>query len=204
MDNIKIAVYSDYLCPWCYIAAVRLNRIEGEYGERVEVTWKSFPLLHRKIEGYDLRARMAQSWLRARREETGIRYNPWPDSSPLPTSSLPAQEAAKCAQLQGREAFHRFHMLLLRAFFEQTRDISDREVLISVATDAQLDKERFISDLDSGLQKDKVLADYQEGVSDTRFSGVPTAIFDDTVVLEGAVPIELYRRAVDVLIARKG
>jgi len=204
MRNIKISVYSDYLCPWCYIAAVRLRRIEEEYGERVEVTWKSFPLLHLKIEEHELRPRMTRSWLRAGLEEPSIRYNPWPDSSPLPTSSLPAQEAAKCAQLQGKEAFCRFHLLLLQAFFEQNRDISDRQVLISLADEAQLDRERFISDFDSGWRRDEVLADYREGVKDSRFSGVPTAIFGDTVVLEGAVPIELYRRAVDVLLQKEG
>ncbi|GAG40597.1 unnamed protein product, partial [marine sediment metagenome] len=46
MENrIGIIVYSDYLCPWCYIAAVRLNRIEQEYQERVDVKWKSYLLL---------------------------------------------------------------------------------------------------------------------------------------------------------------
>ena len=204
MRNIKITVYSDYLCPWCYIAAVRLNRIEEEYGERVDVTWKSFPLLHHRIEGYDLRLRMTHSWLRAEWEEPSICYNAWPDSIPLPTSSLPAQEAAKCAQLQGKEAFRCFHMLLLRAFFEQNRDISDRQVLLALAAEAQLDEERFAYDFDSGSQRDEVLTDYRQGVEDTRFSGVPTAIFGDTVVLEGAVPIELYRRAVDVLLQRVG
>ncbi|MBE0415490.1 MAG: DsbA family protein [Dehalococcoidia bacterium] len=204
-NRINITVYSDYLCPWCYIAAVRLERIEGEYGERVDVTWKSFPLLRQEIEGYDLRPHMTRSWLRARgEEENSIRYNPWPDLSPLPTSSLPAQEAAKCARLQGKEAFERFHMMLLRALFEQNRDISDREVLISLAVEAQLDEERFTSDFDSGSQRGEVLADYREGLNDTRFAGVPTAIFDHTVVLEGAVPIEMYRRAVDVLLKREG
>lgn len=203
-NRINITVYSDYLCPWCYIAAVRLERIEQEYGERVDVTWKSFPLLRHEIEGYDLRPHMTRSWLRAGQEESSIRYNPWPDSSPLPTSSLPAQEAAKCARLQEKEAFGRFHMLLLRAFFEQNRNISDREVLLSLVAEAQLDVERFTSDFDSGSRRDDVLADYHEGVDDTRFSGVPTAIFGDTVVLEGAVPIELYRRAVDVLLKREG
>jgi len=201
--RINVTVYSDYLCPWCYIAAVRLERIEGEYGETVDVTWNSFPLLRQELKGYDLRPHMTRSWIRASEEESGIRFNPWPDSSPLPSSSLPAQEAAKCAQLQGKEAFGRFHVLLLRAFFEQNRDISDREVLISLAAEAALDKDRFISDLDGGSQKGDVLADYQEGLNDTRFSGVPTAIFDHTVVLEGAVPIEIYRRAVDVLLKRE-
>lgn len=202
-NRINITVYSDYLCPWCYIAAVRLQRIEEEYGERVDVTRKSFPLLRQEIKGYDFRPHMTRSWLRAREEESSIGFNPWPDTTPLPSSSLPAQEAAKCARLQGKDAFGRFHMLLLKALFEQNRDISDREVLISLAAEAKLDKERFTSDFDSVAQRDEVLADYREGVEDTRFSGVPTAILSETAVLEGAVPIEIYRRAVDVLLKKE-
>ncbi|GAG47770.1 unnamed protein product, partial [marine sediment metagenome] len=52
-------------------------------------------------------------------------------------------------------------------------------------------------------KRDAVLADYQEGVNDARFSAVPTAIFGETVVLEGAVPIEIYRRAVNVFLGRE-
>jgi len=202
-NRVNITVYSDYLCPWCYIAAVRLQKIEEEYGERVCVTWKSFPLILGEIIGHDRRAHMAHSWLRAGEEEGSIRYNLWPESSPLPTSSLPAQEAAKCAALQGEEAFKRFHMLLLRAFFEQNRDISSRDVLISISQEAQLDMERFNSDFDSRSQREKVLADYREGKNDTGFTGVPTAIFGDQFALEGAVPIEMYRRAVDVLLKKE-
>lgn len=203
-SRVNIVVYSDYLCPWCYIAAVRLQRIVEEYGERVSVTWRSFPLLLGEIHESRSRARAAQSWRRAGEEETSICYNPWPESSPVPTSSIPAQEAAKCAALQGEQAFKRLHLLLLRAFFEQNRDISNRDVLLSLAEEAGLDRERFIPDFDSGSQREQVLADYRRGRDDPRFSGVPTAIFNDQFALEGAVPIEMYRRAIDILLQRGG
>ena len=201
--KVGVAVYSDYLCPWCYVAAVRLGGIEAEYGEQVGIEWKSFLLLRQKREGYDPRPSMARSWLMAGAEEGSIRYSPWPATRPLPSSSVPAQAAAKCARRQGKAAFGRYHLLLLAAFFERTWDVSDREVLIALAGEAGLDREAFVADFESGAVEGEVLADYREALADTRFSGVPTAIFDDVVVLEGAVPIEMYRRAVDVRLARQ-
>ena len=202
-NRMRIAAYSDYMCPWCYVAAVRLKQIEEEFREKVDTSWKSFPLFRAETPRRYPRQHTTQSWLRAADEESSIRYHPWPDSSPLPTSSLPAQEAAKCARLQGRDAFEHLHMLLLRAFFEKNRDISSRDVLISLAVEADLDVERFISDLDSGSQRDAVLADYQEGRDDARFSGIPTVIFGGTIVLQSAVPTEMYRRAVNVLLKQE-
>jgi len=202
-NRMQIAAYSDYLCPWCYVAAVRLKQIEEEFRDKVDVSWRSFPLLRAETPGDRPRQRMTQSWLRAADEEGGIRYRPWPDSTPLPTSSLPAQEAAKCAGLQGRNAFERFHMLLLRAFFEQNRDISSRQVLVSLAGEAELDVERFTTDLDSGSQRDAVLADYRQATDDARFSAIPTVTFGGAIVLQGAVPTEMYRRAVNVLLEQE-
>ena len=37
MGPVRLDVFSDYLCPWCYNAAVRLREIREVYGERVRV-----------------------------------------------------------------------------------------------------------------------------------------------------------------------
>lgn len=118
------------------------------------------------------------------------------ESSPIPVSSLPALAAGKCAQLQVEDAFERYHMALLRAPIEENRDISSREVLISMAEENGLDVDRFISDFDSGEQEARVLAEYEEIAKDRQFSGIPTVVFGNRAMLEGAVPVEMYRQAV--------
>ena len=119
------------------------------------------------------------------------------ESSPIPSSSLPALTAGRCAQLQGEDAFDRYHMALLRAPIEENRDISSREVLVAMAMENGLDIARFVSDFDSGEQEAWVLAEYKEIARDRSFSGIPTVVFDNRAMLEGAVPLELYRRAVE-------
>lgn len=123
------------------------------------------------------------------------------ESSPIPSSSLPALVAGKCAQLQGEDAFKRYHMALLRAPIEENRDISSRDVLISVAKENGLDVDRFVSDFDNRDQEARIIAEYREIAKDRQFSSIPTVVFGNRVMLEGAVPVELYRRAVERMLS---
>lgn len=135
---------------------------------------------------------------RAALEEKSISFRPWDPGQPYPTSSMPALRAAKCAQLQGEEEFERLHIALFKAFFEDSRNISDREVLLSLAEDAGLDVERFSSDFDRGSQESKILAEYQDAKREYEGWGVPLAIIGDHYPVMGAAPIDMYRRAIDL------
>lgn len=114
---------------------------------------------------------------------------------------MPALRATKCAQIQGEEVCHHFHTALFRAFFEESRNISDRDVLISLAREAGLDVERFSSDFDQGWPEDEVLAEYEDGQEKYAGWGIPLAIIGDRYPVMGAAPIAMYRRAVDLFLA---
>ena len=43
MPDVRLVAYSDYLCPWCYNASVRLHRLVDE-DPGVEIEWKSYLL----------------------------------------------------------------------------------------------------------------------------------------------------------------
>ena len=146
---IEIVVYFDYLSPWCYIAAFRLQCLEQEYGNQISTSWRSYPLVVREIRNRLISSHSVESRRRAALEEDRIGFNPWNPDEPYPASSMPALRAAKCAQLQGGAAFRRFHIALFRAFFEEDMNISEREVLISLAKKTGLDVERFNSDFSS-------------------------------------------------------
>ena len=112
---IKIVVYFDYLSPWCYIAAVRLRKLEEEYGNKIDISWSSYPLVVQEVPNRLISPHSVESRRRAALEEDKIRFSPWNPDKPYPASSMPALRAAKCAQLQGEEAFQRFHIALFRA-----------------------------------------------------------------------------------------
>ena len=182
------------------MAAVRLERLKQESAPKISLVWKAYPLAAGDFPGRRFNSYLANAWARATAEEPTLTFRPWPESQDLPSSSLPALEAAKCAELQGPDAFDRYHMALFRAFFAQCRDISHREVLISLATEASLDSARLGDDLDLRKEESKVLSEYKDGRQGAGIFGIPTAIFTEQLRLEGAVPLDTYRHAVDVLL----
>ncbi|MFC1974714.1 DsbA family protein, partial [Chloroflexota bacterium] len=99
-------------------------------------------------------------------------------------------------ELQGEEAFERYHLLIFKSYFEQNMDISNQEVLNSLAREAKLDYNKFTADLDNGRQREKVRQDYKEAGEKYNVVSIPTVIFGEGR-FECAVPIELYRRAVN-------
>jgi predicted DsbA family dithiol-disulfide isomerase len=114
---------------------------------------------------------------------------------------MPALRAAKCAQLQGEEAFKRFHIALFRAFFEEGMNIGEREVLISLAKKTGLDVEKFSFDFSQKLLEEEVLAEYEDGRAEYEGWGIPIVVIGGRYPIAGAVPIAIYRRAIDLCLA---
>lgn len=194
---VDITVYSDYLCPWCCVLAVRLRRVKEEYGDGVSIIWKSRPLMVSDIPGRQISPHSVESRLRAGLEEEGL-FNPWDENQPYPSSSMPAQVAGKCALLQGEEAFERFHEAVFKAFFRDCRDISDREVLFGLASDAGLDMEWFFTDFERDERREEVLSEVEEVRSQYEGWGVPLTVVGGRMPIEGATPTVVYSRAVAV------
>lgn len=136
--------------------------------------------------------------MRARAEEPRIAFSLEPPAE-YPTSSLPALQAGKCAQMQGEDAFERMHMALFRAYFERGQNIAKREVLAQVAQEASLDEARFWTDMDSGQGRADVATEFREFLRDYNGFGIPLAVFPDGYPLQGAVPTEYYRHVVEAL-----
>ena len=204
MDKpINIVVYFDYLSPWCYIAAFRLQCMEQEYGNQISTSWRSYPLVVREIPNRLISSHSVESRRRAALEEDKINFSSWNPDQPYPASSMPALRAAKCARLQGGEAFRRFHIALFRAFFEEGMNISERDVLISLAKKTELDIVRFKSDLSSKSLEEEILAEYEAGRAEYEGWGIPIVVVGGRYPIAGSVPITIYRRSIDLCLAVK-
>ncbi len=184
---------------------MRLEKLSERYNDQVEVRWKSYALLMGRVEARSISAHSRGSRLRASQEEPDAPFRPWEESKPYITSSLPALEAAKCAQLQGEEAFRAYHSFLFRAFFAESRDISDPEVLLDMAIELGLDAERFRADLGSEKQKVTVISEHLELMSEYGevASGVPMVVVDRGQPVVGAAPLQLYARLIDQALQKR-
>jgi predicted DsbA family dithiol-disulfide isomerase len=198
---VRLDVFSDYLCPWCYNAAVRIGEVEREYGDRVEVHWRAFPLIPDRQPGRRVTEKMREGRRRVAAEEPRAQFVTPDLDTPLPSSSVPAQTAAKCAGRQGAEASARFRDGLFLAQFHDNLDISRRDVLWALARQCGLDVPRFEADFAGGEAYEAVLHDCAEGAAWFGVSALPTVIFDEKLSLVGAVPSERYRLMIDWILA---
>src|SRR5690606_18392751 len=69
--------------------------------------------------------------------------------------------------------------LIRRAFFRDSQCISMRHVLIELAEQAGLDRERFVADFDAGVAKQLVIDEAREGWEQLRVPGSPTFVLPD-------------------------
>ena len=195
---VRLDVFSDYLCPWCYNAAVRLREIETAYGDRVRVHWRAFPLIPGEQPDRRVTPKTREGWQRIGAEEPRACFAPPVLDAPLPASSIPAQTAAKCAARQG--AFPRFHDRLFTALFRDGLDIGRFDVLRDLARESALDLARFEADF-AGEAYEAVLRDCAEGAAWFGVSALPTVVLNEKLSLVGAVPAERYRMLIDWILA---
>jgi predicted DsbA family dithiol-disulfide isomerase len=197
---IRLDVFSDYLCPWCYNAAVRLRDVQQAYGDRVRVHWRTFPLIPGEQPGRRVTDKTREGRRRVSAEEPRAGFVPPEIDTPLPSSSIPALTAAKCAERQGEASFERFHERLFTAHFRDNLDISCHEVLRGLIREIGLDLARFEADY-AGEAYEAVLRDCAEGAAWFGVSGLPTVILNEKLSLVGAVPTERYHMLIDWILA---
>lgn len=202
MTSIRFFVYSDYLCPWCYNASVRLRQVEAEYAGAVELEWRSYLLRPERREHSDPKAalekfrRYTESWLRPAAESPSGEFQVWSSGEGPPSHSIPAHLVSKAAARVSPESFRAMHERLLRAYFSENRDISSTATLRSLWDELALPADAFAVSTEPALL-DEVLAEHREAL-EFGATGVPAVRLEgNPAVIVGAHPVELYRRWVD-------
>ncbi|MDQ3604618.1 MAG: DsbA family oxidoreductase [Gemmatimonadota bacterium] len=200
-NRVRITVWSDYVCPFCYLQEPVLERIRAEYGERVEVERRAFELRPDPVPTLDPQGEyLRTTWDRAvypmaRQRGMTLRL------PPVQPRSRNALEAAEFARDQGR--FDEMHNALFRAFFEEGRDLNELDVLLDAGMSVGLDREQLRAALEEGRYTEKVLADerlaYELGVQavPTMLVGRASDPLEAAEALSGAQPYEYVRAAVE-------
>ena len=179
---------------------MRLSEIEEAYGARVRIHWRTFPLIPQEQPDRRATQKTRDGWQRVAAEEPRARFVAPALDAPLPSCSIPALTAAKCAERQGAEAFARFHDRLFSALFGDHLDIGRPDVLLGLARETSLDLGRFEADY-AGAAYEAVLHDCAEGAAWFGVSALPTVILNEKLSLPGAVPTERYRLLIDWILA---
>jgi predicted DsbA family dithiol-disulfide isomerase len=195
VEPLRLIVHSDYLCPWCYNAAVRLERIEDELAGAVRLEWRSFLLRPDPEPGRSLEKfrTYTRSWLRPAAEPDAGTFQVWQGDAGPPSHSVPPHLVAKAAAELGDEAFRRVHRALLAAYFGQSRDITDPATLRAIWLETGLPEAGLARAADPDL-REKTAAEHAEA-SSLGVNGVPAVrVQGDDAFVTGAFPMEMYRR----------
>jgi predicted DsbA family dithiol-disulfide isomerase len=197
---IRIDVWSDYVCPFCYLELPALQRLQQQFGDQVKVVWRAFELRPDPKPTLDPDGEyLHTTWNRSvypMAEQRGMRLK----LPPVQPRSRLALEAAAFADSHGR--FATMHEALFRGFFEQGRDIGDIEVLCAIAREAGLDPKALRQALQEGRHTAEVLEDERLAQA-LGVSGVPILIlrpldapWEQALALRGAVPYDTIELAV--------
>ena len=209
MTRVQVDIWSDYVCPFCYLEEPVVERISRAYGGLVDVRWRAFELRPEPFPTLPPNgAYLRDVWTRAVYPMAEDRNMTLKLPAIQPRSRL-AHEAAQFAAEQGM--FETMNMGLFRAFFEDGRDISNPEVLVDVGRCAGVNVKELPAALDEGRFRERVLAD-QSLAHDLGISGVPAMLLrpegqpiERGIDLTGAEPFESINPLVrDLLEGRAG
>ncbi|MFC1899570.1 DsbA family protein [Chloroflexota bacterium] len=163
-NAISIDVFFDFNCPYVYNAAIWLEKVKEDRGEKLVINWKYFSL------------EQANS-------QNGPDWKLWEQPEDYPSRGRSAFQAAEAARYQGSAAFNRFHIALLRARHEQKLNITNTSTLIEVARDVELEMPRFVEDLQNPKLLIKLAEDHTFAVESLGIFGTPTIVFSDGQVI---------------------
>ncbi len=201
-EPIRITVVSDFICPWCYVGLVEIERLEREWD--VEVEWAPF-FLDPTIppEGKQRTPQppdAPKSPLEERGERLGIDFRRGRTFTPNTHRAL---EAAFWSREHGTDEQDRaFHHALFRAHFTDFADLSDIEVLVGLAASAGLPADDLRDSLETGRYRDLVDQGIEQSYA-IGVSSIPTFILNDQYAVVGAQEYDVLERVMAKLGGRR-
>ena len=210
---IRLDIFSDPVCPWCYLGKANLDRaLESAPDHPFQIEWHPFQLNpDMPPEGVDKRAYLADRFggahkvdavhdrLREVARENGVALDP--DVPKRIPNTLDAHRLIHWAGLEGRQT--PLVAALFRAYWKEGRDIGNRAVLADIAAAAGMDRAVTLRLLESEADADDIRARDQ----DARRKGVtavPTFLVAKTYVVSGAQPPEVWGKVIAELTEKRG
>jgi predicted DsbA family dithiol-disulfide isomerase len=204
---MNIDIWSDVVCPWCYLGKRRFEKALASFEDRahVRISHRSFQLDPTRPKGQTSsrramlmsKYRLSEEQVRAmdhKMEQTaaaeGLEYHL--TEAGLTGNTLDAHQLVHLSASLGRED----QMLdrLYRAYFTEQRSVFDLESLVSLAVEEGLDGTEVRETLEGGRYVDAVARDLNEARS-RGVTGVPFFVIDGRYGVSGAQTPDVFSRA---------
>jgi predicted DsbA family dithiol-disulfide isomerase len=210
LAGMKVEIWSDVVCPWCYIGKRRFESALAQFPHRehVEVVWKAFELdptaTSRPAGERDYAVRLAEKYgtdvdsaqqmidtMTAQAADEGLDFH---FERAVPANTVDSHQVLHLAGERGVQDAVKER--LLRGYFTEGERVGDRDTLVRLAAEAGLDADEVRAVLDEGRYVGAVRADEAEAQA-IGIRGVPFFVVDRKYGVSGAQPAEVLRQVLD-------
>ncbi|WP_411170085.1 DsbA family oxidoreductase [Clostridium sp. MB05] len=205
---MKVEIWSDIFCPFCYIGKRRFEAALEKFDNslEVEVIYRSFELNPSSPKHYeeDIHALIASKYGMSYEEAKlnndniikqaatlGLTYN---FDTLIPTNSFDAHRMIHFANKYRK--MEEMTEGLFKAYFTDSKDVSDYEILANIVASIGLDKEEALEVLNNNDYEESVRRDEKRG-SQLGITGVPFFVFNDKFAVSGAQSTDIFLNALN-------
>ena len=200
---MKVEIWSDVACPFCYIGKAHFDKAIEKFEKRdeIEVVWKSFLLdpnlpndtdqdiftsLAERKQMPPAQVKEMTAHVQSMAENAGIKMD---FNRVKPVNTTKAHRLLQLAKSEGKGA--EMKVRLLKAYFAEGANVANRDELVALAGDVGIKPEQVDEALTNGKYQDALDADLQEA-RDFRITGVPFFVVDRKYGISGAQPAEVF------------
>lgn len=204
---MKIEIWSDVMCPFCYIGKRHLEQALTElpFKDSIDINWKSYqlnPAYHNedgenlydylsKNKGISLeQAKQMTIQVATMGNNVGLNLD---FETNIPANSFDAHRLIHFAASKGKQDLAEEY--LFKAHFEEAKNIADTNVLLEIAASLGLDIEETKTVLTSDKFAEEVRFDIYES-QQIGVRGVPFFVMDRKYALSGAQPVDAFKQAI--------
>ena len=196
--QLLVTVFSDYICPFCYVGNSRLNKLRDAYD--LKVYWRFIeihPETPEEGQSVDELGYVPEQWklmmdnLKKMAEEDGLDIG----DHRLTANSHRALLLAEAVKEQGSEVFYELNERLYSAYFGEGQNIGDAEVLRKLAEECGISAET-VEQAWTDPKYENTLTDNLRAAVVNQVSGTPTFLFGKKRI-SGAVSVEVLRQAAE-------
>lgn len=203
---MKVEIWSDVMCPFCYIAKRRFELAldEFEYADEIDLQWKSFQLNPDMETDPDVnindylaetkgwspeQARQMNRRVTDMASEVGLEFNM---DQAVVANSFDAHRLIQFAKMEDKA--DQMEEALFRAYFTDGKNIADHSTLTALAAEAGLNTQKVQQVLDSDQFANQVKHDIEIARS-MEVRGVPFFLFHRKFAVSGARETEVFLKA---------
>lgn len=209
MEKMKIEIWSDITCPYCYIGKRKLEKALAQFphANEIDLIWHSYelnpalpkqalniPFVEYFSQSHDMtieQVKKNNEKVTALAKEEGLNY----DFEHLVVANT--SDALRLVKLAKKHHLaDDAEEVLFKAYFEQGKDVSDRNVLIALGTQIGLDEKEIVTMLDSNEFIDEIANDIRYSEDELELEYIPFYRINNKDIVQGSLPVEEYLKAV--------